>query len=334
MNRVRGHCTSFHVWEATPAAAPRSSAVLRIRTSSVRRIRSGRLPHTRRALRRACPASPFEPHYVEQDGLRMHYLDEGAGDPVLLLHGEPTWSFLYRKVIPKLTPAARCIAPDYFGFGRSDKPTEPGWYSYDRHVDVDRALRRGARPARRDRRRAGLGRPDRLPLRRREPRAGRAARRPEHGHRRPRAERGVAALPGVHAPRRHRDRRRPAASGSRSCSRSTDEVIAGYDAPFPVPESRVGIVQFPELVATSSDHPSARRDARRARAAALASTAPRSCSSRDSDPIFTAARRRGDGGAAAERRARPAARGRRPLPAGGPRRADRRADRRLARAAG
>ena len=68
------------------------------------------------------PGYDFEPHYLEQDGLRMHYLDEGAGPPVLLLHGEPTWSYLYRKIIPELTPSARAIAPDYFGFGRSDKP--------------------------------------------------------------------------------------------------------------------------------------------------------------------------------------------------------------------
>src|SRR5690242_1489532 len=64
----------------------------------------------------------------------MHYVDEGAGDPVLLLHGEPTWGFLYRKLIRPLAGTARVIAPDYFGFGRSDKPSEVDWYSYDRHV--------------------------------------------------------------------------------------------------------------------------------------------------------------------------------------------------------
>lgn len=53
------------------------------------------------------PGYPFEPHYLEQDGLRMHYVDEGSGDPVLLLHGEPTWSFLYRKMIPILARGAR-----------------------------------------------------------------------------------------------------------------------------------------------------------------------------------------------------------------------------------
>ena len=56
--------------------------------------------------------------------MRLHYVDEGDGAPVLLLHGEPTWAYLYRKVIPEIAPVARCIAPDYFGFGRSDKPVE------------------------------------------------------------------------------------------------------------------------------------------------------------------------------------------------------------------
>ena len=82
------------------------------------------------------PDFPYEPHYLDQDGLRMHYLEEGAGRPVLCLHGEPTWSYLYRKVIPVLVPHARVLAPDYFGFGRSDKPTDEDWYTYDRHVDT------------------------------------------------------------------------------------------------------------------------------------------------------------------------------------------------------
>ena len=78
----------------------------------------------------------------------MHYVDEGAGDPVLLLHGEPTWAFLYRKMIPSSPASARCIAPDYFGFGRSDKPTDPGFYTLRPPRRVDRALRARARPAR------------------------------------------------------------------------------------------------------------------------------------------------------------------------------------------
>jgi haloalkane dehalogenase len=76
---------------------------------------------------------PFEPHFAEWEGMRLHYLDEGVGPAVVLFHGEPTWSYLYRNVIPPLVEAGfRVIAPDYPGFGRSDKPTDPAFYSYDR----------------------------------------------------------------------------------------------------------------------------------------------------------------------------------------------------------
>ena len=82
---------------------------------------------------------PYEPHYLDLtgglDGLRFHYVDEGQGKPVLLLHGEPTWAYLYRKMIPSLSAGARVIVPDLIGFGRSDKPTDRDWYSFERHVD-------------------------------------------------------------------------------------------------------------------------------------------------------------------------------------------------------
>jgi haloalkane dehalogenase len=89
----------------------------------------------------------YDPHYVEVPGgegetLRVHYLDEGPRDgPVLLLmHGEPSWSFLYRTMIPVLTGAGlRCIAPDLVGFGRSDKPIDRDAYTYARHVEWMRA---------------------------------------------------------------------------------------------------------------------------------------------------------------------------------------------------
>lgn len=71
----------------------------------------------------------------------MAHLDEGEGRPLLMLHGEPTWSFLFRKLIPPLVEAGwRCVAADYVGFGRSDKPADDGWYSYDRHTEVVRSL--------------------------------------------------------------------------------------------------------------------------------------------------------------------------------------------------
>jgi haloalkane dehalogenase len=81
---------------------------------------------------------PFAPHYVEVAGLRIHYVDEGppTAPPVLLLHGEPSWSFLYRKMIPVLAAAGhRVVAPDLAGFGRSDKPLRREDYTYQRHVD-------------------------------------------------------------------------------------------------------------------------------------------------------------------------------------------------------
>jgi len=95
----------------------------------------------------ALPDFPFAPHYVEiPDGdagnLRVHYLDEGPADGqlVLLMHGEPSWCFLYRKMIPVLADAGlRCVAPDLVGFGRSDKPAERSAYTYARHVEWMRA---------------------------------------------------------------------------------------------------------------------------------------------------------------------------------------------------
>lgn len=94
------------------------------------------------------PNYPFAPHYVQVDdteggSLRLHYLDEGPADApvVLMLHGEPSWSYLYRKMIPIVTAAGyRVIAPDLIGFGKSDKPTQRTDYTYQRHVDWVRSL--------------------------------------------------------------------------------------------------------------------------------------------------------------------------------------------------
>jgi haloalkane dehalogenase len=83
------------------------------------------------------PDYPFSPHYLMVDGLRIHYVDEGPADaaPVLLMHGEPSWSYLYRKMIPVIAGAGyRAIAPDLVGFGKSDKLASPRDYSYQRHV--------------------------------------------------------------------------------------------------------------------------------------------------------------------------------------------------------
>jgi haloalkane dehalogenase len=84
------------------------------------------------------PGYAFAPHYVEVDGLRMHYVDEGPrdGEVVLMLHGEPSWSYLYRKMIPLFAAAGhRAVAPDLIGFGKSDKLADRNAYTYQRHVD-------------------------------------------------------------------------------------------------------------------------------------------------------------------------------------------------------
>jgi len=90
---------------------------------------------------RGLPDFPFESRFEEIDGLRIAYLDlepegaAGAGAPVWFMHGEPTWSYLWREVIGPVRAAGhRCIAPDLAGFGRSDKPEDLEWYTYDRHT--------------------------------------------------------------------------------------------------------------------------------------------------------------------------------------------------------
>jgi len=86
------------------------------------------------------PGFPYAPKYTEVEGLRMAYVEHGAGDPILLLHGEPTWSYLYRHMIPPLSQIGRAIAPDLIGFGRSDKPVAANAYSYKSHVRWLRAF--------------------------------------------------------------------------------------------------------------------------------------------------------------------------------------------------
>ncbi len=78
---------------------------------------------------------PFEPHYFEVEGARMHYLDEGHGDPVVMVHGNPTWSFYYRNLVKALRPRYRCIVPDHVGMGMSEKPADDRYeYTIERRV--------------------------------------------------------------------------------------------------------------------------------------------------------------------------------------------------------
>ncbi|HEY6963490.1 MAG TPA: haloalkane dehalogenase [Gaiellaceae bacterium] len=202
------------------------------------------------------PGWGAEPRYVSQDGLRMHYVEGGDGDPILLLHGEPTWAYLYRKMIPVLRRAGRCVAPDYFGFGRSDKPTDPSWYSYDTHFEsiarfVQELDLRDMTVVVQD-----WGGPIGFRL---------CVEHPDRVARLVVLNTGIGARAPNDEWLRFQAMVRRVGTGivvgqlirMTLVQPTSDEVIAGYDAPFPVPESRVGVVQFPELVATSSDHPSA-----------------------------------------------------------------------------
>jgi haloalkane dehalogenase len=232
------------------------------------------------------PGWPFAPRHVDQGGLRMHYVDEGEGDPVVLLHGEPTWAYLYRKVIPQLTPMARVIAPDYFGFGLSDKPTGRDWYSYDAHTtSIARLLEqldlRNVTVVMQD-----WGGPIGFRV---------AVENPG------RVTRLVVLNTGIYSGRppgetwlRFRELVRrtgtdfqPSRLIQLTCTTDLpDDVLAAYDAPFPTPESKTGVLMFPELVPDSDDHPSAQamlavRDAlTRWRKPALVFFG-------DSDPIFS-----------------------------------------------
>ena len=79
---------------------------------------------------------PFDGHYLHLDGLRYHYLDEGSGDPVVMVHGNPTWSFYYRELVKALRGSCRAIAPDHMGCGFSDKPDDEHYdYTLARRVD-------------------------------------------------------------------------------------------------------------------------------------------------------------------------------------------------------
>lgn len=86
-------------------------------------------------------AFPFAPHFLDRGGIRLHYLDEGAGDPVVLVHGNPTWAYYYRNLVATLRDRFRCIVPDHIGCGLSDKPQPPRYdYSLESRIDDLTAL--------------------------------------------------------------------------------------------------------------------------------------------------------------------------------------------------
>jgi len=204
------------------------------------------------------PDFGFEPSYRQFDGLRLAHLDVGEGPPVLYVHGEPTWSFLWRKVIPPVRDAGyRCIAPDLPGFGRSDKPTDIDWYTYDRHSEsvlalIDELDLDDATVVVHD-----WGGPVGLRL---------AVERPE------RIARIVVLDTGLftgHQPmneawmmfRAFVERTEDLPVGllvRRACAHDPgDEVIAAYDAPFPNAAAKAGARAFPLILPLTPDAPGA-----------------------------------------------------------------------------
>jgi haloalkane dehalogenase len=206
------------------------------------------------------PDFPYEPRHVDVEGLRMAYVESGAGDPILLLHGEPTWSYLYRHMIPPLARVGRVVAPDLIGFGRSDKPVASNAYSYRSHA---RWLRRFISAL--DLRRITLVCQDwggLLGLRMLAQMPGRFAR--------------VVAMNTLFP-----DGRRPSDAflrwrefsqrlGTMDAARLmrnaikrralTDGEARAYAAPFPSREFQMGALVFPRLVPIRLDHPGAREN--------------------------------------------------------------------------
>lgn len=237
------------------------------------------------------PGYPFDPRYFEWEGLRMHYIDEGDSDrePIVLLHGEPDWSYLYRRMVPILARRFRVLAPDYLGFGRSDKPTDIGWYSFDRHTESIKALIehldvRGATLVVQD-----WGGPIGLRA---------AVEMKERFARLVVLNTGLFGSAGWPSPGFMRWRTFAERVGldlpvgrvmASSVARPMDEpVAAAYEAPFPTREAKAGAAAFPLLVPITAGDPAAEQ-MRRVALELRSWQVPALVAWGDQDPVFTLA---------------------------------------------
>jgi haloalkane dehalogenase len=232
------------------------------------------------------PEFPFKPRYRKFQGLRLAHIDEGKGPAVVFLHGEPTWSFLWRKVIPPVRDAGyRCIAPDLPGFGRSDKPIDIGWYTYDQHVAsvlalVDELDLRDTTIVVHD-----WGGPIGLRV---------AVERPERIARIVVLDTGLftghqAMNDAWMAFRAFVERTEDLPVGllvRRACLNDPgDDVIAAYDAPFPNAASKAGARAFPLILPLTPDAPGA-QDGQRVLDALRGDTRPKLFLWAESDPVL------------------------------------------------
>jgi haloalkane dehalogenase len=232
------------------------------------------------------PEFPFEPRYRELGGLRLAHVDEGDGPPVVFVHGEPTWSFLWRKVMPPVLEAGfRCIAPDHAGFGRSDKPTDLGWYSYDRHSELfaellERLDLRDATIVVHDwggpiGLRAAVSQPERI------------ARMVIMDTGLFTGEQKMSEAWKVFRDFVERTEDLPVGFLVKGAVARglADEVQGAYEAPFPTPESKAGARAFPLMLPTSPEMPGAAAG-KRVLEAMRADERPKLCLWADSDPVI------------------------------------------------